>query len=211
MKKTAIHYGLNVNKFVDERMNVIKSTYAAAKYFKDLYNIFNSWELALVAYNSGEYRIINLIRQHKSREYLALLKYFPKETANYIPKVMAAKIIMENLDDYKMAVDLPEELFKNYSTVKTQEIDLLKLADRYRMELKKIKEMNPDILIDNVKLKFELSIIVNGDPSSYRVRPGETLADIAKRFNIGLKDLIWANRLTTTKVYPGQTLRIASN
>ncbi len=53
MKGTAGDYGLRVNSYVDERSNIVKATHAAANYFKDLYNIFGSWDIALCAYNAG--------------------------------------------------------------------------------------------------------------------------------------------------------------
>ena len=63
-----------INHYIDERRSILKSTKAAAHYFKDLYNIFGSWELALCAYNAGEYRVIKAIRRGNTRDFNALIK-----------------------------------------------------------------------------------------------------------------------------------------
>src|SRR5690606_20591107 len=96
-------YGLRVDKSVDERQNIHKATAAAARYFRDLYNIFGSWELALCAYNAGEYRIIGAIRKGNTRDYRELVKkgLLPKETIYYIPKVVAAKTIAKKMGRFE--------------------------------------------------------------------------------------------------------------
>lgn len=105
MRGTAQIYGLRIDQYVDERYNLYKSTQAAARYFKDLHNIFGSWELALCAYNAGEYRIIRAIRQGKSRDYRRLVEQnlIPKETVYYIPKMAAARAIARHPQDYDFA------------------------------------------------------------------------------------------------------------
>ncbi len=112
IKGTAVRYGLRVDSTLDERRSIHKSTHAAAGYFKDLYNIFGSWELALCAYNAGEYRIINAIRKGRTRDYQELVKkkLLPKETIYYIPKVAAARQLVLNREKYK---------FSNYTQEKS--------------------------------------------------------------------------------------------
>ena len=106
IKGTATRYGLRVDRHVDERRNIHKATEAAAGYFKDLYNIFGSWELALCAYNAGEYRIINAIRRGNTRDYRELVrkKLIPKETIYYVPKVAAARYLSKYRKKYKLPV-----------------------------------------------------------------------------------------------------------
>ncbi|MBF0207727.1 MAG: transglycosylase SLT domain-containing protein [Oligoflexia bacterium] len=102
MRGTAIRYGLKVNQYFDERKNIFKSTQAAAMYLKDLFNIFNDWELALAAYNAGEYKILRAIQRGKSRTYDSLndKRLLPKETRNYLPKLLAVKTVEQNLKIY---------------------------------------------------------------------------------------------------------------
>ncbi len=95
MKPTAQRYGLKVEWWLDERRDIVKSTLAAANYLNDLYRMFNSWYLAASAYNMGEGRIKNLIKRHNTTNYWVLSKKkdFPKETEQYIPKLIAAMLI----------------------------------------------------------------------------------------------------------------------
>ena len=92
MSATGRRYGLKVDKYTDERLDPHRSTIAAAMYLNDLHNVFDSWYLAMAAYNAGE-RInrMNAIMSGKTRNFweLAELKKLPPETMNYIPKFIA--------------------------------------------------------------------------------------------------------------------------
>jgi membrane-bound lytic murein transglycosylase D len=157
MRGTARDYGLRVDNAVDERANLVKATHAAARYFKDLYNIFASWELVLCAYNAGENRVIGAIRRGNTRDYRELVKKrkLPKETIYYIPKVAAAKTI----------IDAPEQFgFKvNYNAVNpyvdhkiknvSYSFDVRKLASGLNIPYKQFKTLNPDIRHRNIRVR----------------------------------------------------------
>ena len=102
IKPTAERYGLAVNRYIDERRDPIRATIAATEYLNDLYNVFGSWPLALSAYNAGESRIMNLIMRYGTRDYWVLSKKpkFPKETANYVPKLLAAAILASSPEKF---------------------------------------------------------------------------------------------------------------
>ena len=106
IRSTAVRYGLHVNSFVDERIDPIRSTEAAALYLSDLYNVFNSWYLAMAAYNAGEGRILGGIMRAKSRDFWALVEQraLPKETQNYVPKFLAAAMIGKDPERYGFKV-----------------------------------------------------------------------------------------------------------
>lgn len=91
MPDTARRYGLQVNSQTDERIDVDKSTIAAAKYLHDLYAQFGSWPLALAAYNTGESYLQRAIHRAQSNQFAALcfLKVIPAETRSYVPAVLA--------------------------------------------------------------------------------------------------------------------------
>ncbi len=99
---TARKYGLRVNWRVDERLDPIKSTYAAAMYLSDLYKKFKDWPLAVAAYNCGEGKILRLLRYHRARTFWDLyqLGVLPPETARYVPAIIAATIISYNRRHY---------------------------------------------------------------------------------------------------------------
>lgn len=92
MPGTATRYGLRVQPGSDERLDLAKSTRAAARYLNDLYQQFGSWPLALAAYNFGEDRLQRSIDQAGTKDFLQLSrrKLLPEETRNYVPAVLAA-------------------------------------------------------------------------------------------------------------------------
>lgn len=148
IKGTATRYGLRVDRYVDERRNIHKATEAAAGYFKDLYNIFGSWELALCAYNAGEYRIINAIRKGNTRDYRKLVekKLIPKETIYYVPKVAAARYLSKHRRRYKLPVRFERGTF--YKSAERKEVkksfSLTRLSKDLRVSHKTMKKLNPD-------------------------------------------------------------------
>ena len=101
---TARRYGLNVSKRRDDRLNIEKATRAAARYLLDLYKNFNSWELALAAYNAGEGTVQRAIERAKSADFDVLreLRLLPEETRNYVPKVLA---LVESFSPLREAAD----------------------------------------------------------------------------------------------------------
>lgn len=149
IKATGKRYKLRVDSYVDERTHIIKSTEAAAQYFKDLYNIFGSWELALVAYNKGEYGIIRAIRKGKTRDYMELVsrKLIPTETIYYVPKVAAVREIYNNPQKYGMKIakskDSPFEKVRHINI--TGSFDIYKIAKKYGVSSKMLKVLNPDL------------------------------------------------------------------
>ncbi|MEO5969764.1 MAG: transglycosylase SLT domain-containing protein [Bdellovibrionia bacterium] len=95
---TGKRYGLMVNWWVDERRDIRKSTLAAVEYLRDLYAIFQSWELASAAYNAGESKIARGVRRFGSKDFWVLSKhrFLRPETRDYVPKIIAAAIIAKN-------------------------------------------------------------------------------------------------------------------
>jgi membrane-bound lytic murein transglycosylase D len=92
MPATARRYGLQVNEMQDERLDLFKSTDAAARYLHDLYGQFGDWKLALAAYNAGEANVGSAILRARSQDFdqLTNLRMLPLETRNYVPRVLAA-------------------------------------------------------------------------------------------------------------------------
>src|SRR5690606_30099334 len=164
MPKTARHYGLRVDSQVDERWNIYKSTHAAARYFSDLYNIFGSWELAMCAYNAGEYRIIRAIRKGRTRSYRELVqkKLIPKETIYYIPKVAAARAIVQNEEKYGFFHgENKYSLYAGASLVEVnQSFSLKTIGNLSGVSLKTLREMNPDIKHDQVSVRGAYGLLI---------------------------------------------------
>ena len=95
--KTGRRYGLKRSKKGDDRRNLIKSTRAAAKYLRDLHDLLGDWKLALAGYNAGENRVLKAMQQAGTRDFWTLRSLLPQETAQYVPRVLAAISIAEKV------------------------------------------------------------------------------------------------------------------
>ncbi|HEX8184910.1 MAG TPA: lytic transglycosylase domain-containing protein [Blastocatellia bacterium] len=112
MPKTATEYGLTVVSDNDERSNPLKQTRVAAEYLHDLYTIFGDWALAMAAYNSGEPRVMEAIVKNGRANFWELYEkqLLPKETRDYVPKILAAIKVANLADSYGLMPGLePEE------------------------------------------------------------------------------------------------------
>jgi membrane-bound lytic murein transglycosylase D len=112
MSYTAKEYGLQVNSFVDDRVDYYKSTNAAAKYLLSLYKDLKDWLLVIAAYNGGPGRVYSAIRQSGSRNFWALQYYLPQESRNHVKKFIATHYIMEAGNN-----SIPEAETMNYSSL----------------------------------------------------------------------------------------------
>ena len=103
---TGKRYGLMVNWWVDERRDIRKSTLAAVEYLRDLYGMFQSWELAAAAYNAGEAKIARAIRRFETKDFWVLSRhrFLRPETRDYVPKIIAAAIISKNPEQFGFPV-----------------------------------------------------------------------------------------------------------
>ncbi|SLM46439.1 putative Lytic murein transglycosylase [Nitrospira japonica] len=95
MKGTAKVYGLRVDSYVDERRDPIKSTVAAARYLRDLYDMFGTWPLAMAAYNAGEGKVMRALHKAQAESFsdISKTRLIRRETKEYVPRFMAATII----------------------------------------------------------------------------------------------------------------------
>lgn len=149
IKGTGKRYGLAITSEIDERRDLFKASHASARYFKDLYNIFSSWELALAAYNAGEYGIIRRIMKHGTRDYYQLSKnkQLPPETINYVPKVLAAKHIIENA--HKYGFDIPKKGNKVFDNTQLKEVSrntpLAHLSRKLGVSTEVLVRLNPEL------------------------------------------------------------------
>jgi soluble lytic murein transglycosylase-like protein len=107
MPATARQYGLRVEGSVDERNDPVKSTHAAGRYLQYLHRKFDNWPLAVAAYNCGEGRVERSLRKHNVKTFWDLVEAggLPRETARYVPSIVAATIISR--DPRKYGIDYP--------------------------------------------------------------------------------------------------------
>ena len=144
---TAKRYGLKINWWMDERRDPVKSTVAAANYFKDLYGMFGSWNLAMAAYNAGEGKILRAINKTNSDDYWSLLdtSYIRRETKDYVPKFIAASLIANSPEEFGFE-ELEYHPPLNYDEITVYSpVDLEVIADCAEMGVGVIKELNPEL------------------------------------------------------------------
>lgn len=144
MRATGKEYGLEINKNVDERYNIEKSTRVAAEYLKKSKNKLGSWTLAAAAYNAGNYGVSKRLEtQQVSSYYDALL---PDETERYIFRIIALKEIISNPKKYGFVFE-DSDLYtlEKTRTVKVDTVitNLTNFAKNYGMNYKELKIHNP--------------------------------------------------------------------
>ncbi|HRO69357.1 MAG TPA: lytic transglycosylase domain-containing protein, partial [Chitinophagaceae bacterium] len=95
MPATGRNLGLRINRSVDERRDITKSTHAAAKYLNSLYKLYGDWLLVIAAYNGGPGKVNSAIKRSGSRDFWTLQKYLPAESRKHVKKFIATHYIME--------------------------------------------------------------------------------------------------------------------
>lgn len=205
MPYTGRRYGLEVGFFLDERRDPLKATVAASNYLKQLYQEFDSWELAMASYNAGEGKMRRAIRRYKTKNFWEIRKgrYLKSETKNYVPKIMALAIIGKNLktfgfDDieFDKALDF-QEITVNENT------DLYNLAQVLNTDFETIKKYNPELIRwqvppENGEYKIRVpvghkifwdslldkSVVKATDYKTYQLRGYAKLSQVAKKFKV---------------------------
>lgn len=177
MVATGKQYGLEINSLVDERRDPIKSSYAAAHYLKDLYNIFGDWSLVIAAYNCGPENINKAIhRADGQADYWKIYPYLPRETRGYVPAFIAANYVMNYYCEHNicpMRTTLPA---KTDTVVVSKDVHLKQIADVCGIDIEELRTLNPQYRRD----------IVNGNnkPSVIRLPANATNTFIANEDSI---------------------------
>lgn len=232
---TGLKYGLKINSWIDERQDPVKSTEAAAKYFRDLYTLFGCWVLTVASYNAGEGTVLSAIEKADSWDYWDLAKdnRLPSQTTEFVPKFMAATIIGKEYEEFG---------FKNQKFLPPLKFDYLKVKGgtplksvaRYSgISYEEIKRLNPELkrgmtppnlntyklkipcgfkkafLRDLDRLEVQLSKEKAGTEFYHRVKKGDTLWKLSRRYKVSVKEIKELNRLQeSSRLQPNQILRI---
>lgn len=137
-------YGLEINSYVDERRDPVKSTEAAAKYLSDLYNIYKDWHLAIAAYNCGPGNVNKAIRRSGGkRDYWTIYYRLPKETRGYVPAFISATYAMNY---YKQNGIVPQQSSMNVITDTLMINNYLhfdQIASQLGVDIELIRDLNP--------------------------------------------------------------------
>ena len=217
-------YGLNRNWWYDERRDFVKSTHSAARFLKHLYEKFDSWELALAAYNGGPGRVSRTIKRQKTRDFWEM--DLRKQTEDYVPFYMAATIIAKNPELYGFHIDYDDPIKYDVVTI-NKCLDLKEVAKATGVSLDYIKDLNPELLRNytppgtkNYKLRVpseKSSIFLAALPKmkspketswvKHKIRKGETVSTIASRYGVSQYAIFEANNLNRrSRIYAGKTI-----
>lgn len=238
MRATAAHYGLRIDGCIDERRDPIRSTEAAARYLAALHDQFEDWHLALAAFNVGEGRIQRIMRDTGIDDYWTMVErqLLPRETAQYVPKFLAAATIAENPDTFGLLIDSSSALGGgapvDFATVRIADpISLKTVAALAGVDRATVQALNPALACNRiprggygVRLPREAvgtfreayarrdtlaAVEARSGAGVHRVRRGENPASIARRYGVSVRGLMRANGLNDPrKLRVGDTLRI---
>lgn len=255
MPATGKKYGLEINSLVDERMDPIRSTEAACLFLKNLYGIFQDWNLVIAAYNCGPGNVNKAIhRAGGKRDFWSIYPFLPSETRGYLPIFIAASYAMNYAQEHGICPADPLPTMAADTIITTHRQHLKQIADNIDIPLAELRRLNPqyprDIipggksyaiclpiemagmyidlqdtilayraeeLIHNRRDEIELlhRTSVNGGYSIngvtyYKIKEGDTLGGIAKKFRVSVKQLKAWNGLKSDMIRAGKTLKIGS-
>lgn len=229
-RSTGKHYGLKQNWWHDGRLDIYQSTIAALNFLQDLHYKYQDWPTALSAYNYGMGNIDRLIKANKRKnlptDYWTL--NLPKETREYVPKLIAYSYLLANAQKYRLRLNTrqPQDSLIAINMSKVTSIEVL--AKAAGMHVKKFRRFNPGFLrwVPNPKSTYtvllpqsyqqqfisQIDALIDKEPivwGTHRVQSGDNLYNIARFYGIKLRALISANKFGNKRVIrPGDRLII---
>jgi len=147
---TGRRFGLRIDDYIDERRDPYKSTIAAAKYLKTLYNMFGSWELAIAAYNCGEKCVAKRLESSSATSFSEIKDTLPSQTKEYVPRFFAILLIANNPEKY--GLDVKTNVYDVINFTADREINLNDLAQEKKVDYDILKFYNAHLKKD---LAFE--------------------------------------------------------
>lgn len=252
MHATGKVYGLENNSLVDERRDPIKATWAAARYLKDMYDIYHDWNLVIAAYNCGPGNINKAIRRAGGKtDYWEIYRYLPRETRGYVPAFIAANYVMTYYCKHNicpMETNIPQA---SDTVLVTRDLHFQQIADLCHVPMEEIKSLNPqykrniipglskprtlrlpteaisafldqqDTIYAHRASEFfknrrtvasvnssRASGSTDGELTWYRIRQGDTLGGIARKFGVRISELRRWNGLRGNNIRAGRRLKI---
>lgn len=237
MPATGRYLSLSANYTVDERRDIEKSTQAACTYLKQLYDQFGDWHVALAAYNCGPGNVRKAIRYSGKTDFWGMYYNLPRETRNYVPKFIAMAYLMNYYDAYgitALPIDEVELDTRKVYCNKTMRFSIV--AEELEMTQEDLMQLNPELktarfphsedgyvlFIPSDKVEIyeekipnilerseELAKIESQTTVVYhKVRKGECLPIIARKYGCSVYDLKKWNHIRGSIIHPNQRLRI---
>lgn len=238
---TGYKYGLNRDEWVDERMDIQKSTRAAIAYLKDLHAMFGDWLTVLAGYNCGEGRVMRTIASQQVNyldRFWDLYQRLPNETARYVPRFIATLLIVK--DPAKYGFDFSGESAKydvsSYDVVETdRSMRICDIASKLDVPEENLTILNGELRhritpgkpyklkvptgngekfiqlaaqIPDAAIPRTTSRTVKGVFIKHKVRKGETLTTIARKYKTSVSSIRSVNKISKKGLYAGQKLNI---
>ena len=237
MLKTGRLYGLESNSLVDDRLDPIKATWAAARYLREMYDIYKDWHLVIAAYNCGPGNVNKAIRRAGgATDYWSIYNYLPRETRGYVPAFIAANYIMTYYCHHNIC-PMNTEIIPPTDTLQiSRELHLQSLNPQYKRNIipgntkpysLRLPQTKIATFIDNqdtiynhraaelfknrktVAVSNKITPTVGKGTLSYHtIRSGETLSTIAQRYGVKVSQLKDWNGLSSNRIRAGKKLKI---
>ncbi|MBK9730815.1 MAG: LysM peptidoglycan-binding domain-containing protein [Chitinophagaceae bacterium] len=162
MYGTAKQYGLNINSYVDERKDIIRSTEGAAQYLKSMYDVYGDWLLAIASYNCGPGNVNRAISLSGGNTFWEIRNYLPRETRNYVPAFIAAVYVMTYYELHDLSPDYPKYSFEPITSVTVSDkMSCDQIAKYTGLSMEEFKFLNPGL---------KCSVIPGGSVCSYECK-----------------------------------------
>lgn len=255
MHGTGKLYGLKSNNFIEERFDPIKSTDAAIRHLRDLYNAFGDWQLALAAYNCGAGNVKKAIhRSGGKRNFWQIYSYLPRETRGYVPAFIAATYIMTYHKEHGICPMEPNTPVATDTLHINRNLHFEQISRLCNVSMEELRAINPQYVRDVIPGASETCVLrlrnetitrvmmlgdslytydeakyftkakvddmlkeskknydtgrSNGKYITYKVRKGDTLGKIAKKYKVSVKNLKKWNNLKNNTIKIGRVLKI---
>lgn len=229
---TGYRFGLKRDRWIDERMDPQKSTQAAIKYLQELHSFFGDWPTALAAYNCGEFKVQRTIRYQRIKyldNFWDLYVMLPRETARFVPRFIAALLIINNPQKYGFNLPRPDSPLKYKTFSINRPVKLTHLSKTLGLKANELAAFNPELRHDatpdheyllKVPIGYGEKIMaaINSTPrwippeatyALHYVRKGETLSRIAERYRTSVSAIARLNHLRRVHlIRPRQRLKV---
>lgn len=229
---TGYKFGLQRNEWVDERMDVAKSTLAAIAYMQELHQLFGDWSTVLAAYNCGEFRVLSVIRNQNINyldNFWDLFQRLPWETARYVPRFLAVLHIIKNPAQFGFDLGEPDRPLEYETVTIAKQMELKDIAKALSVCAEDLEKLNAELRQQvTLPAEYELKVPTGKGPqllasiedipvyapprNSYeyhQVRPGQTLSQLARKYGTSVQAIMQANGLKTQNhISVGRQLKI---
>ena len=156
MHGTGKMYGLEINSYIDERNDPIKSTDAAARYLRDLYAIYGDWHIVIAAYNCGPGNVNKAVRRSGGKNnYWEIYSRLPRETRAYIPIFIAANYIMNHGKEHNIFPIQPSFRVNTDTVVICSYLNFAQIAANMDIPIEEIRQLNPQFKRDIIPAKAD--------------------------------------------------------